>query len=183
MKWCFVLLWLTLVTATGWAQTTPLRQVTRFAPDWSSVVSVSNKSNNAHDPFAATRAVQFLLRYHGFKSIAVDGIFGRETDAAVKRFQTCHGLRSDGVVGPKTWAKLVVGVKPGDRGDSVRALQTVATWLDGPVDGYYGPQTRKTVLEMQSGINDLYEPSPSLKVDGIVGPQTWAALLTNWGGD
>ena len=33
-------------------------------------------------------------------------VFGVSTDAAVKVYQKSHGLTSDGVVGPKTWATL-----------------------------------------------------------------------------
>jgi lysozyme len=36
----------------------------------------------------------------------VDGVFGAKTEAAVKAYQKRHGLTVDGVVGPKTWAKL-----------------------------------------------------------------------------
>lgn len=42
----------------------------------------------------------------GYKPGTVDGIFGSRTLAAVKVFQKDHGLTSDGIVGPKTWAEL-----------------------------------------------------------------------------
>jgi len=35
-----------------------------------------------------------------------DGIFGKLTEEAVREFQTSNGLTADGLVGPKTWAKL-----------------------------------------------------------------------------
>ena len=40
-------------------------------------------------------------------NLEVDGIFGSGTASAVRAFQKRHGLAVDGVVGPKTWAKLL----------------------------------------------------------------------------
>lgn len=42
-------------------------------------------------------------RGHGCK---VDGIFGDDTEAALKGFQTDQGLAADGICGPKTWSQL-----------------------------------------------------------------------------
>lgn len=36
----------------------------------------------------------------------MDGIFGPETEAAVKAYQTKNGLKDDGLVGPKTLGAL-----------------------------------------------------------------------------
>ena len=41
--------------------------------------------------------------------IPVDGVFSKKTEDAVKAFQADRGLTVDGIVGPKTWAKLVEG--------------------------------------------------------------------------
>lgn len=38
--------------------------------------------------------------------ISVDGDFGSKTEAAVKAYQSAHGLVADGIVGAKTWVAL-----------------------------------------------------------------------------
>ena len=38
--------------------------------------------------------------------LAMDGIFGAKTLAAVRAFQRSRGLQVDGVVGPLTWGRL-----------------------------------------------------------------------------
>jgi peptidoglycan hydrolase-like protein with peptidoglycan-binding domain len=53
------------------------------------------------------RSLQILLRRRGHK-IRADGDFGRLTHRAVKRFQKRYRLKGDGVVGPRTMAKLGV---------------------------------------------------------------------------
>ncbi len=55
----------------------------------------------------AVRAVQHQLRFqYGYRSVSVDGIFGRATEAAVKSFQSKHRLHADGIVGQATWMAL-----------------------------------------------------------------------------
>ena len=51
------------------------------------------------------KELQTLLKADGF-SLDVDGVFGPDTESALKRFQTEHGLADDGVVGPLTWSVL-----------------------------------------------------------------------------
>src|SRR5207253_7878495 len=53
------------------------------------------------------RQVELLQRALG--NIKVDGIFGPETEAAVRSFQSSAGLAVDGIVGPATISALHLG--------------------------------------------------------------------------
>ena len=55
----------------------------------------------------AVRAVQLQLNKKRRLSLAVDGVFGSGTAAAVRSFQTHAGISADGVVGPTTWRNLI----------------------------------------------------------------------------
>ncbi|MGI5377629.1 protein kinase domain-containing protein [Streptomyces sp. CA-251387] len=52
--------------------------------------------------------VQCMLTRRGYSvgGAGVDGEFGRDTETAVKQFQSAKGLEVDGQVGPNTWAAL-----------------------------------------------------------------------------
>ena len=62
----------------------------------------------APQPETATGATAVDWLQRALK-LPVDGEFGPETEAAVRRLQARHGLPVDGVVGPATWA--VIGVQ------------------------------------------------------------------------
>lgn len=132
------------------------------------------------DRAQAVRDVQYLLRAHGH-DLAVDGIFGPVTDAAVRAYQENAGLAVDGVVGPNTWRAVVIQVAQGSRGEAVRAVQEELRIrveagnpdLDVEVDGVFGPRTDAAVRTFQRGVALAV---PSFPVDGIVGPLTWQAL-------
>jgi peptidoglycan hydrolase-like protein with peptidoglycan-binding domain len=49
---------------------------------------------------------QVKLLQQALGGVKVDGVFGPETEAAVRSFQSSHGLSVDGVVGPQTSAAL-----------------------------------------------------------------------------
>ncbi|MBI4432600.1 MAG: peptidoglycan-binding protein [Candidatus Omnitrophica bacterium] len=52
------------------------------------------------------KGLQKALKKAGYDPGPVDGHIGRKTKKAVKAFQKGRGLRSDGVVGEKTWNLL-----------------------------------------------------------------------------
>ena len=145
------------------------------------------------------------------KIYPVDGIFGPSTEAAVKKFQEIFDLTPDGIVGNSTWYKMVflyVGVldlaelisqgqtyypgsgshpfpnvlREGDRGESVKVIQyvlsVVAEFYNNipavAIDGIYGPATKNAVIAVQR--------MSGLTQDGIMGPQTWAALYRLYAG-
>src|SRR3982074_2255935 len=68
------------------------------------------------------KTLQFLLRARGH-TVTVDGVFGPQTDAAVKAFQTSKGLAANGTVDPNTWTALIIQVKKGSSGDAVRGVK------------------------------------------------------------
>lgn len=49
----------------------------------------------------------------GFSTGGLDGIFGANTENAVKRYQSSRGLAADGIIGCNTWRSLqenVIGI-------------------------------------------------------------------------
>ena len=135
-------------------------------------------SSNAHP----IKTLQYLLRAHG-QGVVVDGQFGPQSEAAVKASQSSRGLAADGIVGPATWSALVLEVKEGSQGEAVKGVQEEFQFRNlsgdpskGPeVDGIFGPITDGAVRGFQHALSlDI----PSVKVDGIVGPVTWQALVS-----
>lgn len=128
--------------------------------------------------------MQDRLKAHGFDAGVSDGIAGPTTIAALKAFQESQGITADGVCGPITWGRLdrqpntvpapsgFTGlVRQGDRGAAVAEIQEAlyrAGEDAGPADGIAGPRFDAAVRRFQQSRN--------LQVDGIVGPQTRAAL-------
>ena len=53
--------------------------------------------------------IQAKLASLGYRTGPLDGVWGRQTEAAVKQYQAAHGLQVDGVVGPQTLASLFAG--------------------------------------------------------------------------
>ena len=54
----------------------------------------------------APEDVQLALKNAGYYTGEVDGNAGTKTKRAIEKFQREHGLKTDGVVGEKTWSEL-----------------------------------------------------------------------------
>ena len=126
------------------------------------------------------RVLQETLESLGYSVGGVDGHFGPKTEAAVRAFQRAFGIEDDGLVGRVTKTALaglsysddtgeVLSV--GSIGSEVREVQShliEAGFDPGPVDGIFGPLTLSGVITFQK--------DRRLRVDGLVGPKTKAAL-------
>ena len=81
-----------------------------------------------------TRQIQNLLDYLGYEPGVIDGAMGRNTQAAVRRFQADYGLTADGDPGAAT-QKVLIGAIAGtavkvEKSESSDAPKTVTFWDD-----------------------------------------------------
>ena len=127
-----------------------------------------------------TAALQVALKALHHYSGGIDGINGRRTKLAVRRYQRAHRLPVDGVAGARTRRKLGARGRPsfgsramsqGDRGWDVAALQ----WLlrkrgfkPNGTDGGFGANTTAAVRRAQQRYG--------LAVDGVAGSSTINSL-------
>lgn len=67
-------------------------------------ISVKHKGSRASKEHI--KEIQTYLKNAGFYQGEIDGVKGRKTRAAIKKFQKENGLTADGVVGKRTWQAL-----------------------------------------------------------------------------
>jgi peptidoglycan hydrolase-like protein with peptidoglycan-binding domain len=130
--------------------------------------------------------------------VAQDGIYGPQTESAVRQWQTNLGINADGVWGPITagatydlfvflnnlpavaptnpWLEALNNaraqiIRTGSTGDAVKIAQELLNVKGYALvsDGIFGSRTDHATRRFQS--------DRGLMVDGIVGPQTWDALV------
>lgn len=89
--------------------------VLRYTGGATSTTPSENRTNRQTVSYGSVgsdvRVLQEKLNKKGFRGLSslpleVDGEFGMNTLFAVRSFQLAKGLEVDGIVGPKTWAKL-----------------------------------------------------------------------------
>lgn len=93
---------------------------------------------------AAVTELETILKNRGFFTGTPDGTFDATTRDAVKAFQRAAGLGEDGVVGPRTWAKL----------RSNEVIKPLPPGRPGP----YAPYEAFPIAGPHSRVNDNYNP-------------------------
>lgn len=131
---------------------------------------------------------QHLLELgYSLGNYGIDGKYGDTTEAAVKQLQSDYGPGVDGIVGPDTrkalrgelqkaqnpYRKPTQNIYLGDWGDGIKWVQWNLRRLgynigSTGIDGKYGTDTYNAVKRFQA--------ADGLAADGIVGPNTRAAL-------
>ncbi len=86
----------------------------------------SCRSVGESDTGSCVRSVQNALYLRGLLS-GVDGVFGPATTAAVREFQTSHGLTTDGIAGRQTLAELEKSLCDSFLGSCTRTFDRTST--------------------------------------------------------
>ncbi|MFB9347816.1 peptidoglycan-binding protein [Streptomyces heliomycini] len=123
------------------------------------------------DQFTPGRALQHLLRAHGYE-VRADGFFGDETEDAVMDFQRRNNLPSDGKVGEDTWPELVVPLGRGADGHAVLALQELLHNT-----GQGGTEVSGEFTAATAGDLRYFQRRHGLRPNGRADVDTWLALL------
>lgn len=138
----------------------------------SSVLQVGSRGDEVKE-------LQETLTKLGYDTKGTDGIFGSNTESAVKSFQSAYGLTVDGKVGPATQSAIAKALDyhnkgiltVGSRGSKVSELQDnlkkLGYYTKG-ADGIFGSDTESAVKAFQS--------AHGLDPDGIVGSKTQSAI-------
>jgi hypothetical protein len=99
------------------------------------------------------KQLQTLLNKQGF-ALTADGLFGLDTQIAVKKFQAAHGLHVDGVVGSATWQVLLGAQLPSAAQPPVGSPSTTASPLASSPPPVAAAATGKVVFPTTFSPND-----------------------------
>ena len=184
-------------------------------------ITTSNNVQDIRSPYPGTpmrlgdesRYVQLMQQHlnrirQNFPAIPLianeNGVFGTDTQAAVREFQRINGLNPDGVIGPATWNRITqvwvgvtrladinsegvrigIGLTPpnvvlrsGSNNNNVRQLQ----WLLNYIGQYYPVIPGDLTVDGRFGPrteNSVreFQRNFGLTPDGVVGPATWNKL-------
>lgn len=114
------------------------------------------------------------------KILVIDGIFGTDTEAAVRRFQEIFSLTPDGIVGPTTWytiQNIYIGVKRlNDLNAEGITLEEVTQQFPEVLQlGDSGNDVRNMQYYL-AYLSQFYNTIPLIAIDGFYGESTQAAV-------
>lgn len=187
----------------SWDEWGALSDVDYDALPWELHEVTTPQTTREGDAGELVEYIQLALIEAGFDELTPDGHFGARMKAAVIAFQGSRGLKTDGVVGPATWAALRAITEDDEPDDDVD--EVIDT--DDPVELPAPPavETRATlrtgskgesVRDLQRTLRSLgytleidgkfgpitaqcvksFQGTAGLTRDSVVGPMTWAAL-------
>lgn len=117
------------------------------------------------------KVAQYLTGYAAREKAS--GVYDADFVAHVISWQKKNGLTPDGVIGPKSWAKMAENAPLCTTSKNRKSRYTCAVQLllgGLEADGIYGSKTKSAVA--------AYQASVGLKADGKCGTDTWTALIT-----
>lgn len=155
----------------------------RLCKDYKSACEAVYKCGYATDPDYAKKLVRIIEQYklYEYDIKSVSEVAADRDSEKIRRFQRlCNSLRikdyegkslvEDNILGPRTRSciRKMPLLKRGSKGSAVSFVQQLVGAV--PVDGDFGPITE--------GCVKAYQSRKKLKVDGIVGVETWTSLVT-----
>lgn len=111
-------------------------------------------------------------QYHSIPALTEDHFFGYKTEQAVRIFQRLFALSDDGIIGVRTWNKII------DTYNDVEGLPGNAAPYPGKP--LIVNSRGEGVLHMQKQLNRIrqsYPSIPALQEDGIFGAKTREAVI------
>ena len=107
-----------------------------------------------------------------------DGEFSAYFETHVRDWQGKHSLTADGVIGEGTWKAIAESaptvstktLRYGNYAKAVQLLLKAELFPNLEADGIFGAKTKEAV--------EAYQKQHGLTADGVVGPKTWASMIT-----
>lgn len=128
----------------------------------SAAISVISRSGSSGEE---VRRIQTKLKNWGYYTGAVDGIYGWQTESAVRSFQKKNGLTVDGVAGEKTLEAMGIYSSGSTNSQSESQVALLARVINGEARGepYEGQVAVGAVV-----LNRVQHPSFPNSISGVV---------------
>ena len=137
--------------------------------DFSNETGMPAVLGNARGYKASYKIVEEMLKALNY-TIAVDGIFGLKTYAAVRDFQSKNGLVVDGIVGPKTLTALEKATSNSNDSYQVKITASLLNvrsdaGITNPIVGMVRKNSTYTILQTKEGWGKISSPSGWICLD------------------